>query len=209
MPREKTPTYPSDEEVAKTHEDEALALQLAQRSRGTDLEPLQESPALNRLLLKNARKSPSDIAKITGLPEAEVAERLSSLLDNRSWRDDLMEEKLLLAEIAMLMDDIRDRMARFGTEDEGWASMARVQLQAIKTILEQMEKRRKAVNGELSLVSKLQAEMFAEAIRFNNQLTAESLARKYDIEEEIVYAEWEENFPRAIQSLEARTNKND
>ena len=173
----------------------------------TALEVLVESPAINRLLLRHARKSPQDIEALTGIPAGEIAERLTSLLDDPDWRTDLMEEKLLLAEVAMLVDDIRDRMNKSFVEDEGWASMARVQLQALKTLLEQLDKRRKAVDGQLALVSKLQSDMLAEAIRFNNKLTAESIAEKYGIDAEIVYAEWDENFPKAIEILESKTRE--
>jgi hypothetical protein len=133
-----------------------------------------------------------------------VAERLEYLLDHTTVRDDLMEEKLLLREVSMLVGDIRERMGRFNVEDEGWASMARVQLQAIKTLLEQVEKRRKAVDGQLAVVNKMQADMFAEAIRINNELTVRAIAEKYGIKEEIVYAEWEDNFPKAIAYLESK-----
>jgi hypothetical protein len=208
---EKTPSIPTNREEREWDEDFALKQELAKRvmpeteeEKAKALEPLADSPALNRLLLRNARKSLNEIAATTGMPVAEVAERLSALLDNRSWRDDLMEEKLLLAEVGMLVEDIRERMSRFGVDDEGWASMARVQLQAIKTLLEQVEKRRKAVDGQLSVMTTMQAQMIADAIKLNNELTVEALARKHGLLEEEVYAEWEDNFPRAIEMLEAR-----
>lgn len=169
----------------------------------TELEPLADSPAVNKLLLRHARKSNAEIAQITGIPVEEVAERLSILLDDPGWRNDLMEEKLLLAEVGMLVDDIRTRMSRVSVNDEGWASMARVQLQAIKTLMEQLDKRRKAVDGKLALVTKMQADLLAEAIRFNNKMTAETLAERFGVSEDIVYAEWEENFPKALEILES------
>jgi len=173
----------------------------------TELVPLAESPALNKLLMKNARKSFKDIEAITGVPATEVAERLSALLDNRSWRDDLMEEKLLLAEVGMLVDDIRERMSNSFVEDEGWASMARVQLQAIKTLMEQMEKRRKAVDGKLSLVTLMQAQLMAEAIKIAQERAVLNIERKYpDLDPEIIYAEFDEALPHAIAFLEARAD---
>lgn len=173
----------------------------------TELEPLIDSPAMNRLLLKNARKSPAQISQITGIPVGEVAERLEKLLNSTSLRDDLMEEKLLLAEIAMQVEDIRERTSRIGIDDEAWASMQRVQLAATKTMLDQLDKRRKAVDGKLSLLNAEQAQMFADTIRINNKLTAETLAARYDISEDEVYAEWEENLPTAIAMLEARVDR--
>lgn len=195
---EKNASYPSGDEIARRNEDADLAERVAM----LEDESLADSPALNRLLLRNARKSFSDIAAATGIPVGEVAERLSTLLDNTSWRDDLMEEKLLLAEMSLLMDDVRERMNRTGTEDEAWASMARVALATIKTQLEQLNTRRKVLDGKLSALTLIQAQMFAEAIKLNNQLTIEALAVKYGIAEQEVYAEWEENFPKAVAYLE-------
>jgi hypothetical protein len=189
----------------REREDELAIIDAASWGKDTtELEELKESPALNKLLLKNARRTPNEIEALTGIPAAEVAERLEYLLDHTTVRDDLMEEKLLLREVSMLVGDIRERMGRFNVEDEGWASMARVQLQAIKTLLEQVEKRRKAVDGQLAVVNKMQADMFAEAIRINNELTVRAIAEKYGIKEEIVYAEWEDNFPKAIAYLESK-----
>ena len=169
----------------------------------TELEPLKESAALNKLLLRNARQSNVVISQRTGIPVEEVAERLEALLNNPDWRNDLMEEKLLLAEVSMLVDDIRERMSRYNVEDEGWASMARVQLAAIRTMLEQLDKRRKAVNGELALVTRMQAELFAQAIRLAQERAVLNIQKKYpELDGEIIYAEFEEALPGAIEFLE-------
>lgn len=107
----------------------------------------------------------------------------------------------------MLIDDIRERMSRFGVEDEGWASMARVQLQSIKTILEQMDKRRKAVDGQLALVTMMQAQLMAEAIKLAQERAILNIRLKYpDLDTEIIYAEFEEALPLAIEYLEARAD---
>lgn len=201
MPKPKSVSSPTVDEVEEGRE---LARIEDRAEQG--LEPLKDSPVLNKLLLRNARQPVNIIATRTGMTPQEVSERLVELLDNPDWRDDLMEEKLLLAEVSMLVDDIRERMTRSNLDDESWMQGARVQLAAIKTMLDQLDKRRKAVDGHLSLLTKKQAELFAEAVRLNNTLTVEALARKYGLEESVVYAEWAENFPKAIEYLEARSN---
>jgi hypothetical protein len=202
MPRPKITSVPTPEEV-----EEHTALAVIERNAESGIEPLVDSPALNKLLLKNARKSFNEISQITGIPVGEVAERLTTLLDNRTWRDDLMEEKLLLAEVGMLVDDIRTRMSRFNVEDEGWASMARVQLQAIKTLMEQMAQRRKDVDGKLSLVTMLQAQLMAEAIRIAQERAVLNIERKYpELDPDVIYAEFEDALPEAIAFLEARAD---
>ncbi len=72
MPKTKKPSTPTEEEVAFSAEIEAI-------EKGTALEPLVESAALNKLLLRNARQSPNVIAQKTGIPAEEVAERLEVL----------------------------------------------------------------------------------------------------------------------------------
>jgi hypothetical protein len=190
---------PTEEELAFSAEIEAI-------ETGKALEPLAESAALNKLLLRNARQSPNVIAQRTGIPAAEVAERLTTLLDNPSIRDDLMEEKLLLAEVSMLVDDIRDRMSRYNVEDEGWASMARVQLAAIRTMLEQLDKRRKAVNGQLVLVNRELAYIFVTAIKMQQEIAIRNISEKYpELDPEIIYTEFEDALPEAITYIDGKT----
>jgi len=115
-----------------------------------------------------------------------------------------MEEKLLLAEVGMLVEDIRERMSRYGVEDEGWASMARVQLQAIKTMMEQMDKRRKAVDGQLSLVTEMQAKLMGMAIGLAMDRAVLDLRQMYpDVDEFVIRETFENALPLAIQTVEA------
>ena len=171
-----------------------------------ELEPLAESPELNQLLLRNARRSAREIEIITGIPAEEVGERLDRLLDSGSVRDDLQEEKLLLLEVADLISSIRKRSEDAYVEDEAWASMARVQLAAIKTLLEQLEKRRKAIDGKLATITAEQAYLFAQTIKMAHEIMLDSLAQKYpDLDREIIHIEFEEALPKAIVQLEAKT----
>ena len=202
MAKDKVISSPTMAEIELWDQEQQIAEDAA-----AGLEPLEASPALNRMLLKHARKSPNEIQKLTGIPAAEVAERLTELLDDKGWRDDLMEEKLLLSDVATLVDDIRERIARALVEDEGWASMARVQLQAIKTLLEQLDKRRKAVDGKLSLVTMLQAQLMANAIKVAQDKAIRRIQEKFpDLDTDIIYAEFDEALPEAIALLEGRAS---
>jgi hypothetical protein len=117
-----------------------------------------------------------------------------------------MEEKLLLAEVSMLVDDIRDRMSRYNVEDEGWASMARVQLAAIRTMLEQLDKRRKAVNGQLVLVNRELANIFVTAIKMQQEIAIRNISEKYpELDPEIIYTEFEDALPEAITYIDGKT----
>lgn len=200
MPKPKATSRPTGMELDVIAENREFSNAIEQ-----GLEPLADSPALNRMLLRKARNTLNDIAQQTGLPVGEVAERLTELLDNTGWRDDLMEEKLLLAEVGLLVDDIRARMTRTDMDDEAWASMARVQLAAVKTLMEQLDKRRKAVDGQLALVTTMQAQLFAEAIKIAQERAILNIERKYpDLNVDIIYEEFEAALPHAIDYLESQ-----
>lgn len=207
MPRDNSPVLstPTSTEMALTNEDAEFRRLLAERMEADELEPLEESPALNRLLLRNARKSLKEISEITGIDVREVSERLSILVDNRSWRDDLMEEKLLLAELAMLIEDIRERMSRFNVEDDGWAKMAQVQLQTIKTFLEQIDKRRKAINNQLKVITQAQAELMAAAIRLATERAVFRLEQQFpELDPEVIYVAFDESMEEAVTMLKKK-----
>lgn len=202
MPKEKSTSFPTDEEWAERNAEQEI--ELAARK---ELAPLVESPALNKMLLKNARKSLADISKLTGIPVDEVSERLTVLTESGSWRDDLQEEKLLLLEVGLLVDDIRTRMGRLSVEDEGWASMARVQLAALKTLMEQVDKRRKAIDGKLALVTLQQASMMVEAFKMARDGAILSLKKKYpELDEEILYAEFDDALIPAIEYVNSKAS---
>lgn len=170
--------------------------------------PLVESKSINRLLLKNARRSAEEIEAITGIPATEVAERLTKLLANPSWRDDLMEEKLVLEEIGILIDEIRDRMSRWMT-DEDWINGAKVQLQAFKIVLDQLTTRRKHVDGQLAVVTKMQAELMAVAIRLATEQSYIDLQKRFGIEYEDAKEVFDANLAKAVEYLEAKADESE
>ncbi len=199
MPKEKSYSTPTTDEW-EDQEQEAEVIEAAWLGKD-----LVQSPAVNRLLLKNARKPISDITKITGIPEGEVAERLSALLDNPAIQDDLMEEKLILAEMAMQVTEIRERMQRRDLDDEAYASMARVANQSWKNMLEQLNVRRKNVDGKLKLVNEAQGQLIAMAIELAMERAVFTLEKKYpELEASVVRAAFDEALPAAMQHLDSQ-----
>jgi hypothetical protein len=63
-----------------------------------------EKSSLDEKLLLLARRSPAEIAELTGLDAGYVAERVSFLLDSKDWLSDRQEERLLLVEAGGLKD---------------------------------------------------------------------------------------------------------
>jgi len=167
-----------------------------------ELARLEESPELNRLLIRNARRTPTEIEAITGIPAAEVMERLEYLLNNPSIRNDLMEEKLILAEIGLVVDDIRKRMDGYVKDDEGFASMARVAIAAHKLQIDQLAARRKNLADKMTAVSEFEAGVMMTAIRMARELAIAKLQIQFpEASEEIVYEIFDEAFEEAIEHI--------
>lgn len=168
-----------------------------------ELAPLEESPALNRLLIRNARRSAIEIEAITGIPATEVAERLEYLLNNPSVRNDLMEEKLILAEIALVVQDIRDRMDGYVKDDEGFASMARVAIAAAKLQLDQLDKRRKNLTDKLKMVSEFEAGVMMGAVRMAREMAIIEMQERFpEADDEVVYEIIDGSFAKALEHLQ-------
>jgi hypothetical protein len=117
--------------------------------------------AMDAKLLSLARKSPEEIADLTGLDARFVAERISQLLESRDWLSDRQQERLLLEEIADLKDMIMERV-RFADEKE-FAGVANVALRTLKLISERLDARKKLVDVDIESITASQARLFGKA----------------------------------------------
>lgn len=172
----------------------------------SEVAPLVSSPELDRRLLRNARKSPAEIERLTGIPAAEVAERLSILLDQRNWRDDLMEEKLLLVQVQDLIHDLQDRLTT-AEDTEAYVALARVLTTNVKMMLDQIERRRKNVDADLQRVTVAQAQLMADAISIAAERAVLELEKMFpDVPSETVRASFEKGIPEAVKLLEAKSD---
>jgi len=170
----------------------------------SEVEPLVSSPELDRLLLRHARKSPAEIEAKTGIPANEVAERLSILLDQRNWRDDLMEERLLIMEATDLIRDLQARMRT--AENEDFVALARVLTTNVKMLLDQIERRRKNIDADLQRVTVAQAQLMADAINLAAEMAVNELALMYpDVPSTTIREVFEASIPEAVKQLEAKT----
>lgn len=169
----------------------------------TELEPLQKSIVIDRLLLRNARKTYKEISELTGIPTDEVAERLMMLLDETPLRDDLIEEKLLLHELGELVETTRDRLTT-ATKDEDFGSIVRAQTATIKLLLEQIDKRRKAIDVDLATLNEAQARHVATAFGVAMELVLLKLEEQLpDTDKEVIRVTFREVLPDAIERVEA------
>jgi hypothetical protein len=122
---------------------------------------LEGRSAIDGKLLSFARKSPQEIADLTGLDARFVAERISHLLESRDWLSDRQQERLLLEEIADLKDEV---MARMRVADEkDFAQVANVALRTLKLISERLDSRRKLIDTDINEITAAQARIFGKA----------------------------------------------
>jgi hypothetical protein len=122
---------------------------------------LEGRSAIDGKLLSLARRSPQEIAELTGLDARFVAERVSFLLESRDWLSDRQQERLLLEEIADLKDEVMARMRM--ADEKDFAQVANVALRTLKLISERIDARRKIVDADINEITAAQARIFGKA----------------------------------------------
>lgn len=159
--------------------------------------------AIDGKLLSLARKSPEEIAELTGLDAKFVASRISELLESRDWLSDRQQERLLLEEIADLKDMIMERV-RFADEKD-FAGVANVALRSMKLISERLDSRRKLVDEDIQSITQAQARIFGRA--FDSALSHIVGILGEDIDPEIIDATVRDGLKKAALELESNTKK--
>lgn len=160
---------------------------------------LSNRSAIDGKLLSLARKSPDEIAELTGLDSRFVAERISQLLESRDWLSDRQQERLLLEEIADLKDMVMERV-KFADEKD-FAGIANVALRTLKLISERLDSRRKLVDADIESISAAQARVFGKAFDLALSHVVEVLGS--DVDAEIVDATVQDGLRKAAKSLES------
>jgi hypothetical protein len=120
-----------------------------------------EKSSLDEKLLLLARRSPSEIAELTGLDARYVAERIAFLLDSKDWLTDRQEERLLLIEAGSLKDKAFSMLDAVGPNE--FAGVANVVLRSLKLVSERLDARRKLVDEDIHKITAAHAKLFAQA----------------------------------------------
>ena len=155
--------------------------------------------AIDSKLLGLARKSPDEIAELTGLDAKFVASRISELLESRDWLSDRQQERLLLEEIADLKDLVMERV-RFADEKD-FAGVANVALRTLKLISERLDSRRRLVDADIESITAAQARIFGRAFDLALEHVVNVLGSEFD--PEIVDATVRDGLKKAAKSLES------
>lgn len=120
-----------------------------------------ERTHLDEKLLSLARRSPAEIAELTGLDSGFIAERIASLLQAKDWLTDRQEERLLLIEAAALKDKAFGMLDEVEAKD--FASVANVVLRSLRLVSDRLDARRKLVDSDIQKITSAHAKIFAEA----------------------------------------------
>ena len=120
-----------------------------------------ERTSLDEKLLSLARKSPAEIAEVTGLEPGYIAERIAYLLDSKDWLTDRQEERLLLIEAGSLKDKAFGMLEDVGPQE--FAGVANVVLKSLRLVSERLDARRKLVDDDIERITAAHAKLFAEA----------------------------------------------
>ena len=116
-----------------------------------------EKSSLDEKLLSLARKSPVEIAELTGLEPQYVAERIAYLLDSKDWLTDRQEERLLLIEAGSLKDKAFAMLDGVGPQE--FAGVANVVLKSLRLVSERLDARRKLVDDDIDRITVAHAKM--------------------------------------------------
>jgi hypothetical protein len=120
-----------------------------------------ERTNLDERLLSLARRSPAEIAEVTGLDEKFIAERISYLLESKDWLTDRQEERLLLVEAAALKDKAFSMLDSVGPNE--FAGVANVVLRSLRLVSDRLDARRKLVDDDIKRITAEHARVFAMA----------------------------------------------
>lgn len=160
---------------------------------------------LTEKLLRNARKSLDEVAKIVSLDVREVAELYAKLFEDRGWMTDRQEERLLIIELGDLLADAKIRLD--AAEDKDYASIARIVLQGLTLMANRFDNRKKLVEDDINLITQANARLFGQAYEIAILHMAEGLVEIYpDMVFEDVMALAKEGLDKAKSLLQANVN---
>ena len=157
-----------------------------------------ERTNLDERLLSLARRSPAEIAEVTGLDAGYVSERISYLLESKDWLTDRQEERLLLVEASALKDKAFAMLDSVGPNE--FAGVANVVLRSLRLVSERLDARRKLVDEDIHKITEAHAKVFAMA--FDVALHHIVSGLRAEVEEEILQALVREGLTKAQRVLD-------
>jgi hypothetical protein len=121
-------------------------------------EETKKRTAIDEKLLANAKKSLTELSRITGLDAKDVAERMAWLLEDRGWMTERMEERYMLIELADLMSDAKERLKR--AQDKDYGAIGKVVLGSFEQMAQRWDARRAIVDADIDKITARQAKLY-------------------------------------------------
>lgn len=178
-------------------------IELAQEKRAAER---KARSALDEMLLRHARKSPEEIESKTGIPAREAMERLAQLLTARDWLTERQEEKLLIMELADLIDDVKGRLEH--VSEQYYSDTANVALRGYEAIGKRMDARAAITEQEMAEITRIQAEVYIETLNRTVQKTMDYVAEVFpDMDPQLeaaVIAGFQRSLPEAYAEIKER-----
>ena len=162
-----------------------------------------ERSDLDRLLLANAKKSLTELTELTGLPEADAAQRLSQLYESKGALTDLYRERVLIEELYELYDEIRDKAKN--AAERNAAGLYNALRQVIIVMFERLEKARARNSADLATVNEAHARVMFAAISLAFEKAAFELEKRYpEVDRDELESIMLEALPLAQSALEQK-----
>lgn len=156
---------------------------------------------MDELILANARKSINEIAEITSLKPAAIAERLDRLLEEKDHLSARQEEKLLLIELGDLIRDGKEQLAN--AESKDYAGIMRTLVAGMTLMANRFDMRKKLVDEEISKISASNAKLFGRVFDIALRHLRDGLHKIYDdLDDDVVDALIEDGLEKARNELE-------
>lgn len=174
----------------------------------TDVVPAKPKSrsALTELMLANARKPLSEVAKLTGLGEKELAVAYARLFEDHGWRTERQEERLFLIEAADLIEKSNKELDNVQDSKE-FAAVARVIWQGMQMVADRFDKRKRLVEDDINQITAANARLFAMAYDVALQTVIDGLRVLHpQITEDEAFALSQEGLEKAKKMLEANVN---
>ena len=145
---------------------------------------LERRSNLDRLLIRNARKTPNEIQEITGVAANEALARLNEILDSKDHLTLRRQEILIMEELNELFHESRERMHNAGDRD--YAAIANAALRSATHMLARLDAARKANVIDVDKISRGQARVFGKIHDVSLNAILEELAQEFDIPQDRV-----------------------
>lgn len=129
----------------------------AETKHVVDVEKRKRS-AMDEKLLRNAKKSLTELQDMTGLPATDIAERMTFLLEDRGWMTERMEERHMLIEMGDMITYSLERLRR--ADDKDFGSIGKVVLGGWQQMADRWDRRKQLVDADIEKITVAQARRF-------------------------------------------------